>query len=130
MSSLQQKLGAVSIVTEFLIGHRHTILVVAGTTNHGSGGSIKDDALSPSNAANVRAESQFVTHSLKLGTDMRGNARLNGHGHSTIVVNPRHFECLLHVHPELDVVEEKLERPLVLLIAAWSPEYHEWFAIL
>jgi hypothetical protein len=36
----------------------------------------------------------------------------------------------LQVHAEIDVVDEELQRPLVLLIAAGRAEHHERLAVL
>ena len=36
----------------------------------------------------------------------------------------------LHIHPEIHVIDEKLEGPLVLLVTPWCAENHERFPIL
>src|SRR6266849_3451881 len=39
------------------------------------------------------------------------------------------FDCFLHTHPEVNEIEEELQGPLVLLVAAGCPKRHERFTV-
>ena len=56
----------------------------------------------------------WPSHQIKTRREMRGR-------------KARRLDRFLHVHPEVDKIQEKLKRPLILLIAAGRAEGEEGF---